>query len=57
LRRTELEQLRDTPGGATKIAAIFDEDLGQNPPSALTGSFIQAMIEHILAREFPDPQT
>jgi hypothetical protein len=53
-RRKELEQIRDAPNGERKITAIFDEDLGSKPPKIMAGSFVQAMIEHILAREFPE---
>lgn len=53
-RRQELERLRDTIGGGRRIAEIFDKDLCHDDKVTLIpASFVQAMINQILRREFP----
>jgi hypothetical protein len=53
-RRQELERIRDAPGGAKLIVAIFDDDLNLQERSFIPSSFVQAMIELILRHEYPD---
>lgn len=53
-RRKELEALRLGPGGGQRIAVIFDKHLMRDDKETLVpASFVQAMINQILGREFP----
>jgi hypothetical protein len=55
-RRGELEALRETPEGVRRLAAMFDMDLELVRGKTLPDTLIDALIEHILQREFSDRQ-
>jgi hypothetical protein len=51
-RREELERIRNAPSGGTRIAAIYNSGKRDDAGILTRPSFVQAMIDHILAREF-----
>lgn len=53
-RRRELEQIRSEVGGSRRIAEIFGGDPRPGDWEITPASFVQAMIDQILRREFPD---
>ena len=52
-RRGELEQMRSEIGGGRRIVKIFDSDVNRGEGTFIPGSFVDAMINQIVKREFP----
>ena len=56
-RREELERIHNALGGGSRIAAIYNSGQPSRKGILSHGSFVQAMIDHILKREFADGTT
>ena len=53
-RREELERIRNAPGGGHRIFVIYSAGPQLDDGILTPASFVEAMIDKILQREFPD---